>query len=220
MRTAGRRKDRAPSLPDGGILQPLRKRPIPDLQAGLGTGPGRPPGHGSVRAGSRIDAGKRGNAVRVLARAAVLAATAPCSLAGQGTEMVRVSVTVPPAVTLSPVTAAVDFAIVEEAQNWAEGQASVALNQAGNVSRVVEVRGFRVVRAPASGVGVPVEFQARVDDGPWVAVEGDTSLWSADTDAGRGTIIVHHRIRGVDVPLPAGTWEVELEYGIQVGPGS
>lgn len=153
--------------------------------------------------------------MRRLACAMVVIATAPWPLTGQSTEMVQVSVTVPPVVTLSPASASADFTVSEGAEGWVEGRSPVVLTHAGNVDRVVEVRGFRVVVAPAAGVGVPVEVEARVQGGSWAPIQGDTRLGSSEREEGRGTVTVHHRIRGTAGPLPPGVWAVEIQYGVR-----
>lgn len=156
--------------------------------------------------------------MRVLAGAAMVAvAAAPWSVQGQANELVRVSVTVPPLVALSPVTATVAFTVTEGAEDWVETPAPVALNHAGNVPQVLEVRGYRVVRAPVGGEALPVELQARAADGFWVSPQGPGSLRIVPPGVRRGTVAVAHRIRGAAGPLSPGAWEVEVEYEVRAG---
>jgi hypothetical protein len=155
--------------------------------------------------------------MRVLACAVIVAAAAPCSVQGQATEMVRVSVTVPPLVALTPVTATVAFTVAQGAGDWVESRSPVALSHSGNVTPVLEVRGFRVLRSPPGGQAVSVELEARAGDGPWVALQGHVSLWSAARGVRHGTVAAEHRIRGAEGALPPGVWEVEVQYGVRAG---
>ena len=207
-----------------------RRPKVPDNSSRFGIdrysvsryGPGGNPdgGPANARAGEPNDARKRGDAMRVLTRAVMVAVTvaaAPGSVEGQSNEIVRVSVTVPPLVALSPVTATVAFTVTEGAEDWVESPSPVALNHAGNVTQVLEVQGYRVVRAPAGGQATPVELQARAADGSWVTLQGPVSLWTSAPGARRGTVTVAHRIRGAQGSLPPGAWEVAVEYGVRAG---